>query len=109
MLNIELEEHTKGDHQYHIHVANVVSLCRRMAVVLNNSEPLQKRALLQFLLQNVSASRKKLEFTLKKPFDAVLELADCPTGLGDMDKFRTPEWRVVLNYQPFSDYSHSLV
>src|SRR5262249_11098633 len=84
-----------------IHVATVVSLCRRLAIVFQKSEPNEKRALLQFLLQNISASGKKLEFTLKKPFDAVLELGLCPTGLRDLDKFRTFEWQVVIE-----DLSH---
>ena len=43
---------------------------------------MEKRAILGFILQNPTVSGKKLEFTMRKPFDAVLELATCPTGLG---------------------------
>lgn len=31
--------------------------------------------------QEQKEAGKKLEFTMRKPFDTVLELATCPTGL----------------------------
>lgn len=78
-LNIELEEHTKGDHEYHIHVGTVFSLSRRMGSIFKDSEPAEKKAILQFLLQNATANGKKLEYKLKKPFDTVLSYAHHPT------------------------------
>ncbi len=80
-LYIELDEYTKADHEYHIHVSTVLNLCRRMKDVFESSEPNEKRAILNFLLQNPTVSGKKLAFTLKKPFDTVLELAYHPTPL----------------------------
>lgn len=79
-----MEEHTKGDHQYHVHVGTVISLCRRMSDIFKSSEPNEKRAFLQFLLQNASADGKNLDFTMRKPFDAVLALAHHPTGLAGL-------------------------
>ncbi len=84
-LNIELEEYTKADHEYHIHVSTVLNLSRRMGEIFESSEPMEKRAILNFLLQNPTVSDKKLAFTLKKPFNTVLELARCPSVLGDLD------------------------
>jgi len=80
-LGIELEEHTKADHQYHIHVATVLNLCRRIRSIFKSSEPSEKRAILNFILQNPTVNVKKLTFTLRKPLNVVLELADCPTLL----------------------------
>jgi hypothetical protein len=74
-LSIELEEHTKADHQYHIHVATVINLCRRIKEIFEGSEVSEKRAILNFILQNPTVSAKKLTFTLRKPLDVVLELA----------------------------------
>lgn len=95
-LTIELEEYTKADHQYHIHVSTVLNLSRRMNGIFESSEPEEKRQILNFVLQNPKASGKKLTFTLKKPFDTVLELANCPTGLPTLDKFRTMDWQNAL-------------
>lgn len=80
-LNVELEEYTKADHQYHIHVGTVLDLSRRVGEIFESSEIEEKRAILNFLLQNPTVDGKKLEFTLKKPFDTVLELAHHPTRL----------------------------
>jgi hypothetical protein len=80
-LNVEMDEYTKADHEYHIHVNTVINLSRRIADIFESSEPMEKRAILGFILQNPTVSGKKLEFTMRKPFDAVLELATCPTGL----------------------------
>ena len=88
-LNIELDEYTKADHEYHIHVSTVINLSRKMGDVFESSEPEEKRAILNFLLQNPTVSGKKLDFELKKPFATVLELADCPTRLRIVDSVRT--------------------
>lgn len=53
---------------------------------------MEKRAILNFLLQNPRVSDKKLDFTMRKPFDVVLELASHPTGLALVDDFLTIDW-----------------
>ena len=88
-LNIESEEHLKADHQYHIHVATVFNLARRMKDIFESSEPMEKRAFLNFLLQNPTVDNKKLEFTLRKPFNLIHELALNPTGLRIVNDVRT--------------------
>jgi site-specific DNA recombinase len=91
-LGIELEEHTKADHQYHIHVATVLNLCRRIRAIFDDprSEVSEKRAILNFILQNPTVDGKKLVFTMRKPFDVVLELAECPNWLRDQDSNLEP-------------------
>lgn len=80
-LNVELDEYTKADHQYHIHVGTVLNLSRRIGEIFESSETGEKRAILNFLLQNPTVNGKTLGFTLRSPFNTVLELATCPTGL----------------------------
>jgi hypothetical protein len=91
-LNIELEEHTKADHDYKITIAQVFSITRRIGAIFASSEVPEKRAILNFLLQNPKVSGKKLTFTMQKPFDAILEMAACPTWLPSVGKFRTLPW-----------------
>ena len=80
-LNVELDEYTKANHEYRVYVNTVINLSRRIADIFESSEPMEKRAILGFILQNPTVSDKKLEFTMQKLFDAVPKLADCPTGL----------------------------
>ena len=81
LLNIEAEEHLKADHQYHIHVTTVFNLARRMKDIFESSETMEKRAFLNFLLQNPVVDGKNLEFTLRKPFNYIQELAYNPNWL----------------------------
>lgn len=60
-----------------------------MQEIFESSEVPEKRAILNFLLQNPTVHGKTLEFTLRKPFDVVLELAHHPTRLGVLEEVRT--------------------
>ena len=88
-LNIELDEHTKADHEYHLHLSTVLNLSRRVKQIFDSSEVNEKRGLIKFLLQNPFVSDRKLVFELRKPFDTVLQLAQCPTVLNIVDSIRT--------------------
>jgi hypothetical protein len=81
LLNIELDEHTKADYDYQTTVATVFSIARRAKQIFESSEPSEKRALLNYLLQNPTVNEKKLYFSIASPFNLVLELADCPNLL----------------------------
>jgi len=74
-IGIELEEHTKADHDYHIHVATVFNLCRKVKSLFEGSELLEKRAILNYLLQNPTVSGKSLIFGLRSPFNLLLDLS----------------------------------
>jgi hypothetical protein len=78
LINLELEEHDRGNHDYQTTVATVFSLARRAKDIFESSEPDEKRAFLNYLLQNPTVARKKLEFTLRSPFNLVLEMSGRP-------------------------------
>lgn len=80
-LDLEAEEHTKADHDYKLTISRVFSISRRAGNIFGRSEPHEKRMLLNFLLQNPTVQGKNIEFTLRSPFNTVLELANCPSWL----------------------------
>ena len=76
-LEIEMSEHRKADYDYQTTVATVLSVARRAKTIFDNSsEVSEKRAFLNYLLQNPTLDGKEINFTLKKPFDLVLNLAN---------------------------------
>ena len=86
LLEIELSEHKEADYEYQTTIATVISVARRAKDIFENcSEPMQKRAFLNFILQNPVVEDKKLVFTMVSPFNLVLELADSPTLLRGQD------------------------
>jgi hypothetical protein len=109
ILNIEMEEYGEGDYRFHINVKRVLDLSRRMKAIFDSSEVMEQRAMLSYLLQNSTVKGKKITYDLKKPYNLVLELAletekatqgdssgtFCPTGLPQLDSFRTINWSQI--------------
>ncbi len=90
-LEIELSEHRQADYDYQTTVSTVISVARRaMEIFENCSEASEKRAFLNFLLQNPMLEGKKLEFNLASPFDVILELSKCPKWLCGQDSNLQP-------------------
>jgi len=85
-LNIELEEHTKGDNEFHITVDRVLNLTTRMKEIFASSEIKEKREIISYLLQNPKVEAGELTYELKKPFNVVMDfsLAAKKATLGDL-------------------------
>ncbi|MEK7069437.1 MAG: hypothetical protein AAB822_00545 [Patescibacteria group bacterium] len=66
--------------------------------LFESSEVLEKRAMLNFLLQNCVANGKKLEFDLRSPFDHILTFAKQPIELALLNDFRTFDWAEEYKY-----------
>ncbi len=78
-LEVELSEHRNADYEYQTTVATLIDVARRARSIFENcSEPIEKRAFLNFLLQNPSVQGKKLYFTIASPFNLVMDLSECP-------------------------------
>ena len=76
LLEIELSEYRKADFDYQTTVATVISVARRARSIFEQSSDVAgKRAFLNYLLQNPVVSGKELTFSLKSPFNLVLDLA----------------------------------
>ena len=80
-IGILLEEHTDADESYIIAAATVLNLAKRAFALFKSSEVPEKRALLNFLLQNSTVDGKKPYYALRSPFDTILTFAKRPTGL----------------------------
>jgi len=57
----------------------VFSVARRAKTIFESSEPAQKREFLNFILQNPTVNGKNLEYSLRSPFNLVLEMNHRPS------------------------------
>lgn len=80
-INIQIEDHTRADETYYITASTVLNLAKNALDIFESSEVPEKRALLNYLLQNYTVNGKNAAFTLRSPFDAILSVANQPTGL----------------------------
>jgi hypothetical protein len=88
-INERLQLYSDVDNDYHITINTVLTLAQRAYELFESSEVMEKRQLLNFLLQNCELRGKKLEYKLKAPFDTVLLSNECSIELAWRDSFRT--------------------
>jgi hypothetical protein len=70
---LQLEDHTKGNQNFHITANKLIDLASRAWEIFESSEVQEKTQLLNFLLQNCELQGKKLSFKLKIPFEGILD------------------------------------
>ena len=80
-LNEKIQRYTDADENYYITANTVLNLAQRAYKIFQSSEVLEKRQLLNFLLQNLELKGRKLMFKLKTPFDTVLQANKCSSML----------------------------
>jgi DNA invertase Pin-like site-specific DNA recombinase len=78
-LGIQLEDYTKADESYHLAANMVLSIAKRSKDIFESSEPEEKRVFLNYLLQNSTVNGKNLSYSLRSPFNTILELTTQPT------------------------------
>jgi hypothetical protein len=81
---MELDEHDQGNYDYQTTVASVFSVARRAKEIFESSEPHEKRAFLNYLLQN-----PVVQETIRSPFNLVLNWAESPNRGAVVEEVRT--------------------
>ncbi|MCX6724307.1 MAG: recombinase family protein [Candidatus Staskawiczbacteria bacterium] len=80
-LEAQMALYTDADESFYMNANILLHAIKKASQVFEGSEPATQRQILNFLLQNLKLSGKKLSFTLKTPFDRVLEANRFVTGL----------------------------
>ncbi|MDP6119496.1 MAG: hypothetical protein QF748_00880, partial [Candidatus Pacebacteria bacterium] len=75
-INIELEGYTDADESYHITARTVLSLAQRAKELFESSEVEEKRQILSFVFQNLSIKEKRLQYSLRSPFDVISKVGN---------------------------------
>jgi len=83
-----MEEHSKADENFYLTASKVLDLASRALQIFESSEVTEKRALLNFLLQNPVLSGRNLLFKLKSPFDVIAQCGKTQDWLPSLDEFR---------------------
>jgi len=66
-----------ADVEFYTTINMLISLAQRAEEIFESSEPHEKRAFANFLLQNCQLDGKNLKFELKSPFDGALSAYEC--------------------------------
>jgi len=105
-----MPQYTDADESFYLNISMLLHIVKKASQVFEGSEPATKRQILNFLLQNIVLDGKKLSFTLKTPFNRVLQANSSYSGLPLKNALTQLNWRVIrVELDAFiSTYSISL-
>ncbi len=76
-----LERHHSGDEQFRIAVSTMILLASKAAEIFDRSETEEKRQLIGYVFSNLELKGSTLSYSLKKPFNLLVDLASCKEWL----------------------------
>ena len=82
-LALRIEQHQKGDDGFRTTLETLISVASRAADLFERSKTEQKRELVAFVFSNLRLRGKKLEFSLRSPFDLMVDRRSYASWLGD--------------------------
>ena len=80
---MRIEQHQRGEGEFRITLESLISLASRAAAIFERSKIEQKRQLIAFVFSNLKLRGKKLEISLRSPFDLMVNRRTYASWLGD--------------------------
>lgn len=81
-IDIQLNAHSQADSTFTTTVESIFVLASHAGELFKSSKVEQKRAILNLLLSNCELKDKKLVYSIRKPFDVLLNMNGCKSWLG---------------------------
>ncbi len=89
-IRAKLAQYDTADEKYYITANTVLNLAKHALEIFESSEVARKRALLNFLLQNLTLKERKLDFIVREPFNSIGKYANSSTLLRGQDSNLQP-------------------
>jgi hypothetical protein len=74
-IALRIEQHQKGEGDFRTTLESLISVASRAAELFERSKTEQKRQLVGFVFSNLRLRGKKLEYSLRSPFDLMVNRA----------------------------------
>ncbi len=85
-----LERHHAGDEQFRMAVSTMITLASKAADIFDRSKTDEKRQLMGYVFSNLELKGSTLCYSLKKPFDLLVDLASCQEWRPQLDSNQRP-------------------
>ncbi len=96
-IALRIEHHQKGEGDFRTTLETLISVASRAADLFERSKTEQKRELLAFVFSNLRLRGKTLDFSLRSPFDLMVNRADHASWLAFLNTVRTERFDQVLS------------
>ena len=93
---MRIEQHQKGEDGFRTTLESLISVASRAAGLFERSKTEQKRELIAFVFSNLQLRGKKLAFSLRSPFDLMVDRRSYASWLAFLDTVRTERFENVL-------------
>ena len=93
-----MKNYLKADQNFKITVNTVLSIASKAYELFESSNIEQKRKLINYVFSNLELEGATLRYSLKKPFDLMVDCTTYNDWLGIVDTLRTP-----IYYNSFID------
>ena len=87
-LDLKQQQYTQADEDFSITVSYLLNISAQAHNLFEKAEPDERRQVLSFVFSNLELDGKKLQYQLKKPFDAVLTASKSQAWLRRSDSNR---------------------
>ncbi len=87
-LSMRIEEHQKGENGFRTTLESLISVASQASRLFERSKTEQKRELIAFVFSNLQLRGQKLEFSLRSPFDLMVNRRSYTEWLAGMDGTR---------------------
>ena len=84
-IGLRIEQHQDGEGSFRTTLESLISVASRAAGIFERSKIDEKRQLIAFVFSNLRLSGKKLEYSMRSPFDLMVNRATYEGWLGDLD------------------------
>ncbi len=95
-IAVRIEQHQDGESTFRTTLESLISLASRAADLFERSNIDQKRQLLAFVFSNLQLRGRKLEISMRSPFDLMVGWVDYPDWLAFLDTVRTQRFAQVV-------------
>ena len=85
-----MKNHLKADQNFKLTVNTVLSIASKAYELFESSNIEQKRKLINYVFSNLELEGVTLRYSLKKPFDLMVDCTTYNDLLGIVDTLRTP-------------------
>ena len=85
-----MKNHLKADQNFKLTVNTVLSIASKAYELFESSNIEQKRKLINYVFSNLELEGVTLRYSLKKPFDLMVDCTTYNDWLGIVDTLRTP-------------------
>jgi hypothetical protein len=82
-IALRIEQHQQGEGDYRTTLESLIFVASRAAEIFERSKTEQRRELIAFVFSNLRLKGRKLEFSLRSPFDLMVNRASYTSWLGD--------------------------